>query len=430
LTDGVTDLFQWWRRFSDPLLTGLVENALDASTDIATARASIGQAVALHDAAAASLSPTLGFSTSAQHSVNGDGLQGSNLSAGVDAAWTPDLFGAQQSALDASVANLLAAQAQFGGVQGSVAASVTLSYITLRTGQVRLAIAQENLANQLDIQQITRWRNQAGLIGAIELEQATAAAGQTRALLPSLEMGIEKAVHALAMQLGKPPAALMNLLASASPFPQAPQALGLGSPKDTLRQRPDVRAARYQVDRATADVAQARTLGYPTLKLGGSLGVSAASIEALSGGGAAIGALVLGLAGPLFDGGAARAKLRLQEATLALAQASYDASTLTALQEVEDALTALRWHREQMLQLKQVVLAAGNAATMARQRYTGGLVDFQIVLETQRSLLSAQDNVALANADVSSDQVRLYNALGGGWRPGATPINAAQPPSQ
>jgi NodT family efflux transporter outer membrane factor (OMF) lipoprotein len=408
----------------------LVEGALDTNTEIAAALASIGQAVALQDAAAASMSPTLGFSTNAKHSVSGDGLQTSNLSAGVDAGWTPDLFGAQQSALDGSVANLLAVEARFGGVQGSVAASVTLSYIALRTGQARLAIAQENLANQLDILQITRWRNQAGLVGSIEVEQAAVASGQTRALMPLLEVGIDKAVHALAVQLGKSPGALLNLLSPATPVPQAPLMLGLGSPKETLRQRPDVRAARYQVDRAVADVEQAQTLGYPTLKFGGTLGVSAASIEALSGGGAAIGALVLGLAGPLFDGGAARAQQRLQAATLDLAQATYRTTALTALQEVEDAMTALQRDRERMLQLRQVGQAAGSAATMARQRYASGLVDFQTVLETQRSLLATQDNVALASADVSSDQVRLYNALGGGWRPGAVPINAAMPQSQ
>jgi multidrug efflux system outer membrane protein len=152
-------------------------------------------------------------------------------------------------------------------------------------------------------------------------------------------------------------------------------------------------------------------------------------LEALSGGGAALGALVVGLTGPLFDGGAASAQVHAQQAALARAQAVYQATMLTALREVEDAMVALRSDQERLMQLQRVAVAAGNAATMARQRYASGLVDFQIVLETQRSLLATQDNQALANASVSTDQVGLYNALGGGWRPAATPMTATTPQS-
>jgi outer membrane protein TolC len=190
-----------------------------------------------------------------------------------------------------------------------------------------------------------------------------------------------------------------------------------------------VRSAGYLVDKALADVAQANTLHYPTLTLGGSLGVGAASLEALSSAGAAVAALVLGLSGPLFDGGAADAQLRAQQAALALAQTNYRSTKLIALQDIEDALAALRWDGERLLQLKRVGVAADNAATMARQRFGSGLADFQVVLETQRSLLAAQDNLALTSADISSDQVRLYNVLGGGWHAGATYANSPMGPS-
>jgi outer membrane protein TolC len=239
--------------------------------------------------------------------------------------------------------------------------------------------------------------------------------------LSTLEVVIGKAKHALAVQLGKSPTALSGLLMPTAAVPQTSQTLVPGLPKDVLRQRPDVREAQYQVDKAEADVAQAQTLHYPSLKLGGSLGVGAASLEALSSPAAAIGALVLGLAGPLFDGGAADAQLRAQQAALELAQTNYRSVTLIALQDIEDAMAALRWDTEHLLLLKQVGLAAGNAATLARQRFASGLVDFQVVLETQRSLLTTQDSQALKTAEVSSDQVRLYNALGGGWHAGDQP---------
>lgn len=421
LTDEASNLSQWWLRFSDPLLSALVEGALDASPDITAARALVQQAQALHDAAIATLSPTIGFSSSAQRSVTGEGAFSTGLSAGLDAWWSPDFSGARHIAVQSSEANLLALQARFGGVQGAIASGVALTYMALRANQMRLAISRESVVVQLDILQIARWRHQAGLMGAIDLEQATVAAGQTRAQLPVLEVAIQKGVHALAVLLGKPPSALSGLLMPPDAIPQTVQMLVPESPKDVLRQRPDVRAARHAVDKAMADVAQARTQRYPALKLGGSLGVGAASLEALSSPAAAIGALVLGLSGPLFDGGAADAQVRAQQAALELAQTNYHATALTALRDIEDTMAALRWNTERWLQLKDVGIAASSAATMARQRYASGLVDFQVVLETQRSLLTTRDNLALTTAEVSSDQVRLYNALGGGWHAGDHP---------
>ena len=124
---------------------------------------------------------------------------------------------------------------------------------------------------------------------------------------------------------------------------------------------------------------------------------------------------------PLFDGGAARAQVRAQAAALEQARAGYQSAVLTALKEVEDALVALRGDRERQARLQQAAEAATNAALMASQRYASGLIDFQTVLDTQRSQLNTQDSVAAAIATVSADHVRLYKALGGGWQPDDAP---------
>jgi len=118
---------------------------------------------------------------------------------------------------------------------------------------------------------------------------------------------------------------------------------------------------------------------------------------------------------PLFDGGAARAQVRSQEAGLEKARVTYEAVVLNALQEVEDALVALRGNRERLLRLRNASESAEQAALLATQRYSSGLVDFQTVLDTQRSLLSTQDSLASTQAELSADHVRLYKALGGGW---------------
>jgi outer membrane protein TolC len=186
---------------------------------------------------------------------------------------------------------------------------------------------------------------------------------------------------------------------------------------ETLRQRSDVRAAEYQVTAAAARVAQADAARLPSFRLGGSLGLSALTVGALTDGASIAAAVLASVAWPLLDGGASQAQVRSQQAALDQASANYRGTVLTALTEVENALVALLRDKERLLRLQNASEAANTAATLASQRYSSGLVDFQTVLETQRTRLGTQDSVATARATVSADHVRLYKALGGGWQP-------------
>ena len=156
-------------------------------------------------------------------------LASSSYRAGLDASWEPDVFGANRSALQAAEAGARASAASLGDVQVSIAAEVALAYITLRGTQARLAIANDNLASQLEILQITQWRLQAGLVTSLEAEQARSGTEQTRAQLPLLQTSIEQAIHALAVLTGRPPAALSAELAAPRPVPQAADDLALAS---------------------------------------------------------------------------------------------------------------------------------------------------------------------------------------------------------
>jgi NodT family efflux transporter outer membrane factor (OMF) lipoprotein len=411
----------WWQRFNDPVLTGLVADALSANTSVLGAQAALRQARALRDVSAAGLQPTLSTSASAQRSRSGGtGGTTSNLfQAGLDAGWEIDIFGAQRNALAASDASARASAASLGDVQVSVAAETALSYITLRGAQSQQAIASDNLASQLQTLQITEWRVQAGLLSGLEAEQARAAAAQTRSQLPALQTQVEQAAHALAVLTGRPPAALAALVAAPSAVPQPAGDLALSLPADTLRQRADVRAAEQQALAAQSRVAQADAARWPSFRLGGTLGLSALTLGALGQSAALAGSLLASVSLPLWDGGAARAQVRAQQAALDQTRALYRGTVLLALQEVEDALVTLRNDRLRAAFLQDASSAATRAATLARQRYGSGLVDFQTVLETQRSQLSTQDSLASINASVSADHVRLYKALGGGWSPDA-----------
>ncbi|MFT3664184.1 efflux transporter outer membrane subunit [Piscinibacter sp.] len=410
-----TPLAAWWQRFGDPALSRLVEQALAANTSVASAQAALRQARALAQVQQARLGPSVGSSASVQRSQS-DGGGGSNLfRAGFDASWEPDIFGGQHAARDASELDTQASAASLGDVQVSVAAEVAQGYIALRSAERRLAIARENLASQQETLQITQWRVQAGLATSLEAEQARTAVEQTRAQVPALQTTIAQSRHALALLTGRTAAGLS--LPEGGALPQPAEDLALAFPADTLRQRPDVRAAEARVGAAAQRLVQAEAARYPSFNLSGTLGLSALTLSGLGAGGAAAASLLGGVSLPLFDGGALRAQASAQQAALDQARAAHRGAVLAALKDVEDALVALQGDRERLARLRDAAEAADNAALLARQRYASGLVDFQTVLTTQRTQLSAQDSVAAGNADVASDHVRLFKALGGGWTP-------------
>ncbi|MBT9476534.1 efflux transporter outer membrane subunit, partial [Polaromonas sp.] len=386
-------LAQWWDRFNDAQLTALITQALQANTDVRSAQAALLQARALRDVRSASLLPAVGTSASARRSQSGSNDPANSFQAGFDASWEPDVFGGNRSAVNAAEADAQAAQASLASVQVSIAAEVAVTYMELRGLQARLAIARGNLAAQRETLQLSRWRAQAGLVSSLDVEQAVAASEQTSAQIPSLQTSAAQALSSLAVLTGQAPGALQATLAAAAAVPQAPADLALALPADTLRQRPDVRAAERRISAALARVAQADAARYPGFQLGGSLGLNALTLGALTSGASVVRSLLASVSVPLFDGGAARAQVRAQEAALEQARVAYQGTVLTALKDVEDALVSLQGNRERLARLQAAVEAAGNADLLARQRYASGLIDFRSVLETQRTLLSTQDSV-------------------------------------
>jgi NodT family efflux transporter outer membrane factor (OMF) lipoprotein len=415
MSEAAISLAEWWQRFNDPLLTELVTQALQVNTTVRAAQAALLQARALRDVKAAGLLPTVTGSVSAQRSQSEGSDAGNTFRAGFDASWEIDVFGARHSALNASEADARAAAATLADAQVSIAAEVAVTYTELRGLQARLIIARNNLASQTETQQITDWRVQAGLASSLDLEQARSASAQTGALIPALETSVAQAQNSLAVLTGQAPGALRATLSASGPSIQAPMDLAISFPAQTLRQRPDVRAAEHRVSAALARVAQADAERYPTFQISGSLGLSALTLTGLTAGGAAVNALLASISAPLFDGGAARAQVRAQEAGLEQERVGYQAAVLTALKDVEDSLVALQGDRERLILLQVAAEAAANADLLARQRYESGLIDFRSVLETQRTLLLTQDAVESTRASLNSDHVRLYKALGGGW---------------
>ncbi|WP_342620091.1 efflux transporter outer membrane subunit [Rhodoferax sp. GW822-FHT02A01] len=409
-----SDLARWWNRFNDPMLGDLVTQSLKSNTDVRVAQATLRQSRALRDVQQGNNAPSLNASASVQRSQTGSADAVNTYNVGLDASWELDVFGKLNHTLNATEFDAQASQASLADVQVSIAAEVALAYIQLRGQQAQLQIARDNLASQQETLQLTQWRAQAGLVTSLEVEQAQTSTEQTAAQVPALQTSIAKSSHSLAVLTGQSPNALQALVSTPQPIPLAASDLALDIPAQTLRQRPDVRAAESRIRAALSRLSAADAARYPSFNLSGSLGLSALSLSAFNGA-PAVSSLLASVTAPLLDGGAARAQVRVQEAVLEQARVNYESTVLTALQNVEDALVALSGDQSQLQRLQAAATAAANADLLARQRYASGLIDFQTVLQTQRTLLTAQDSVASTQATISADHVRLFKAMGGGW---------------
>lgn len=426
---AATDVARWWLQLGDAQLTELVEAAIARNPDLAATRASLREARARLRGTAAALGPEIGASATAGRVKAGRADSREDYSLGVDASWELDLFGAQRQGVAAATADLRRAAAQLDNAHASLAAEVALRYVALRSAQQRLSLAQANLDSQSETVQITEWRVRAGLASSVELEQARSSREQTAATIPALQSSAATALHALAALTASDNATLAARLATSAALPAVPPAIAVDIPADTLRRRPDLRAAEQALLAETARSGVAAAARYPSLRLSGSLGSDALTLGALGGATTLTRSLVAALGATLFDGGRLEAQYAAQQEVQAQALHGYEAALLTAVQEVEDALSEFDRNGAREQALGRAAEAARNAALLARQRYRSGLIDFQTVLDTERSLRAVQDSQAAASAERLSSLVQLYKALGGGWSPADNPDAGQRSPS-
>ncbi|MGC9986543.1 MAG: efflux transporter outer membrane subunit [Polyangia bacterium] len=418
------DLGHWWRVFHDPLLSELVDRAQWQNLDMRKAQARLREARARLGVAGAARFPSLEASASASRSGSsaGPGVAGGNAAAimgnqfnvGFDAGWELDVFGGVRRGVEAAEADQESAMASLDDVRVSLVAEVARGYIEVRSLQIRLGIARTNLASQTETLELTELRAQAGLVNSQDVEQARSNREQTLAQIPSLEVSLAEAEHRLDILLGEAPGSLDACLAAAGRLPEVPSGVAVGIPADTLRQRPDVRAAERKLAAETARVGVAEAARYPSFKLSGSVGLEAL-VQGGSGSTGVFYSLLGGITAPIFNAGRLKNQVEAQDAVREQAQVAYQQAVLTALQEVENALVALARNRERGDALTRAAEAAHAASDLARQRYSAGVIDFQSVIDTQRTVLSVEDSLASTQADSVLALIRLYKALGGGW---------------
>ncbi|HEY8537416.1 MAG TPA: efflux transporter outer membrane subunit [Steroidobacteraceae bacterium] len=436
-------LAAWWKVLNDPTLDQLIELAVQENKTIEQALARVRESRARRNISAAGLFPTIGGSASGRDTERtrrggsdadfpsdvGSTASGETYTAGFDASWELDLFGGRRRSLEAANASLAAVEADLRDALITLLGDVALGYVNVRTTQSRLAFAERNLELQRALLDITQWRAEAGLATVLDVEQARTSYSQTLAQIPSLQSSLESAMNRLAVLTGREPGALHEILAERRAIPTAPREIVSSVPAEVLRRRPDLRAAERRLAAQTAQVGVATAALYPSLSLTGSFGFSASDAGDLFSTGLETRGYGLSLNVPIFRAGALRQQVVAQNALLDQAVASYEATLLSILEEVENALT--QWTNEQRRYeaLTQAAESARLARELAVAQYNSGLVDFQTVVSADRQLTSTEDALAVSSGELTSNLIRLYKAFGGGWSvfPASSTADAGTP---
>ncbi|MCD4763927.1 MAG: efflux transporter outer membrane subunit, partial [Desulfobacterales bacterium] len=413
-------LAQWWGTLNDPELESLVERAVKGNLDLKNARARIREARALRGIRRADLFPTLdagGSATKSRSSENsGTGKEIKLYSAGFDAGWELDIFGGTRRAIEAAQADLEATQEDLHDVLVSLLAEVALNYVEVRTYQTRLAVTEANIKSQEETYELNRSRYHAGIIDDLAVQQSLYNLENIRSHIPTLQTGLAAAKNRLAVLLGKKPGEVHQELAEKKPIPMLPVTVAVGIPAETLRHRPDIRRAERNLAAQTARIGVATADLYPKFRLMGTIGLESISTGDFLESASRTWSIGPGISWNIFHGGAIRQNIKVRSALQEQALIQYESAVLKALEEVENVLVAYAKEQRRRESLAKATNAANRAVLLARDQYQAGLVDFNNVLIAQRSLLSFQNELAQSEGAVVSNLVRLYKALGGGWK--------------
>ena len=431
---GVSAAAIGWRDyFADPQLQALLAQALDNNRDLRTAVLQIEQARAVYGIQRADLLPSMGAQAGVSRSrvpgelsPTGRPLLGSQYQAGLGlASWEIDFWGRVGSLRDAALQSYLATEEARRAVTVGLVAQVANSYLTLRELDERIALARQNIASRAETLRIFSRRVEVGSTSRLNLTQVQTLLTQAQALGAQLEQSRETQLHALSLLVGAP----VDLPPAAGRLAEQPvlRELAAGLPSDLLTQRPDIVAAEYQLKAANASIGAARAAFFPRVALTGSLGTASTELDGLFASGSQAWTFSPSISLPIFSGGRLRNNLALAELRRDAAVAQYEKTVQGAFRDVADALSARRWLAEQLTIAQAALAAQTERARLSQLRYDNGAAAFLEVLDAQRDLLTAEQQLVQIRRSLLSSGVGLYAALGGGALERAS--TAAAPPT-
>jgi len=415
-TDG------WWRLYRDPVLDGLIADALAANTDIRVAVARLERARAgLRGARSDRLPQTsVGASATYQRSPSIQTLPGLDrerwtVDAGLDVSYEADLFGRVRRGVEAARGDVGAAAADAEAVRIAVVADTTRAYADASSTAERLTVARQ-VVELLDRSvRITTGRFEAGRASRLDIVRIAALRDQRTAAIPALEAARDAALFRLATLTGRSPRDLPQAAAARMSSLKLDQPIPVGDGQGLLARRPDVRAAERRLAADTARIGVATSELYPRITLGGSVGSTGTGLGDLFGGGP-----VRWLLGPLISWAfpnqePARARIAASRADAAASLAEFDGTVLRALEETETALSAYSREIQRNAALAAARDGAASAARISQARQREGQIDFLAVLDAERTYADTQAELAESTARLVDKQIDLFRALGGSW---------------
>ncbi len=410
----------WWTQFEDPVLDELIDQALRANLDVRNAAARVEQFAARLNISRSDFFPQVGYG------VNGDrqGISNNNAAAlGIDSVttsyqatinvgWELDVWGRIRRATESSRAQLLAAEESRRTVILSLVSTVATSYVGLRRLDRQLEIAVKTRDTRAESLKLFELQFKGGVIGQLQLSQIESEYQLAVSAIPTIERDIAVLENLIAVLLGRNPGSVSRgKTIDELTLAQIPS----GIPSDLLLRRPDIRQAEQDLISNNALIGVARTAYFPRISLTGLAGFVSGDLGAWFDSDSATWALGGDLAGSIFTGGRISGSVKQAEALQQQSLFSYQQSILTALQEVEDAIINTQKAREKLISDGRRVEALQEYQRMAQLRYDNGYTSYIEVLDSQRSLFSAELTYVNTQNDVYVGLISTYKALGGGW---------------
>jgi NodT family efflux transporter outer membrane factor (OMF) lipoprotein len=421
----------WWEGFRDPELTRIVQRALAQNLDLAAALTRVEQARAVAKQAGAQLKPSGALTAQSQsfrqslespvgrfgNAFPGFDRNQSYLDLGIAATWEVDLFGGLRHGAEAATEEFQAAQAEQVGTRVSVVAEAADAYMQIRGTQARLAFAKDQIATDEHLLHLVSQRKTAEIASDREQAQAEAVLSQARAIIPQLQIVLEAQLNRLDVLMGAQPGTYAAELATTTDIPVIPSIAALSDPSDLLRRRPDIVAAERRVAASNARIGQSIAEYYPKISLSGFLGNEAISPGNLFRDTGFQPSAVAGLRWRLFDFGRVDAEVKQAKGANAEMLLEYRKAVLRATEDVEDSFTLLGQSEVRGDEVLLEIASLQRVRDRSQEAYQAGVLPLTDVLDADRQLLIARDDLALTRETAAQAAVGSFRALGGGWTP-------------
>jgi outer membrane protein, multidrug efflux system len=424
---SVAALANWWQSLGDPLLVELIASAQAASPSVTTAASRIAQARSAVVNTGAASGPNVSAAANASRGINQLNVPLASLgNVGLQASWEIDLWGGNRAAQDAAQARLAGSQAGWHEARVSVAAEVANTYLNLRTCELLVNVAKDDVTSRTETSRLTGLLANAGFTAPANAALARASNAQSQSMLTMQRTQCDMQVKALVALTTFSEPEIRSKLSSniaAAGVSSALTAMNKVAipalPAQLLTQRPDVFAAQQEVAAASGDVGSAQAGKYPRLGLNGSLGLQGISSGGVSVNGAtwSIGPVSVTL--PILDGGRSSAAVDLANANYEAASANYRAKVRSAVREVEEALLSVQSAADRLQDAAIATEGYGAAFVASEARFKSGLGSLSDLEDTRRTALAAKTALLNLERERSAAWVALYRAVGGGWTPSA-----------